>query len=62
MLETELLFSTFRAYGILDIEGTAGLSLCSPFNKDGPVSGERPVPVQPGSVSTGIDPMHRGPV
>ena len=25
------------------------------------VSGEGPVPVQPGSVSTGIDPMCRGP-
>ena len=25
------------------------------------VSGEGPVPVRPGSVSTGIDPMRRGP-
>ena len=25
------------------------------------MSGEGPVPVRPGSVSTGIDPMHRGP-
>ena len=27
----------------------------------GTVSGERPIPVWPGLVSTGIDPMHRGP-
>ena len=24
------------------------------------MSGERPIPVRPGLVSTGIDPMHRG--
>ena len=30
-------------------------------NENGLVSGERPVPVRPGSVSTGIDPMRREP-
>ena len=32
-----------------------------PVSAEGGVSGEGPVPVRLGSVSTGIDPMHRGP-
>ena len=32
----------------------------NPYERVGLVSGERPIPVRPGLVSTGINPMRRG--